>query len=129
MKVLDAKRGANWHLTLDVSDAAHEERALELAGTFQATLHAQIMSAVSSTLAIALSHMDRGHGLRLLAEKPRLKALWRGLFQLSFTQMNVFELVNARCCKYKICFCVSSCSPPFCCNLVFCSVLLCCSKP
>ena len=95
VKVLDAKRGANWHLTLDVSDAAHEERALELAGTFQATLHAQIMSAVSSTLAIALSHMDRGHGLRLLAEKPRLKALWRGLFQLSFTQMNVFELVNA----------------------------------
>lgn len=81
---------------LDVASAAHEdEGALARSGTFQGALHAQVVAAVSTTLAVALSHADRNGTLRLLAE-PALQDLWARLFEASFRQMQVFETASAK---------------------------------
>lgn len=79
----------------EASGTRDDESALVRSGTFQGALHGRVIGAVSSTLAIALSHGDRNHMLRLLAEES-LQDLWKRLFLESFRQMQVFETASAK---------------------------------
>lgn len=76
---------------VNIDVVAQQQRALQLAGTFQAALHTQILEVVSTMFSTILAHMDRNNGLRLFLQ-PELQQLWLYLFTMSFRDLNVSAL-------------------------------------
>ena len=59
----------------DMVLAARQGNQLNVCGTFQAAIHAQIINTVSQMFAFVLEHMDRDYGLALFGD-ANLKKLW-----------------------------------------------------
>lgn len=76
----------------DITSKALNERELQLAGSFQAALHKQILDTMAALFAVVLSHMDRNNSLTLYRAKDEpenflmknQELVWIYLFKQSF---------------------------------------------
>ncbi len=90
-----AQESGHQRTSLFVGSDFSDDSLLQLSGTFQGVLHAQILDIVSDNFAIVLSHMDRNSSLKGFCDMTQ-SSVWQYLFKTSFNPINALSALTRR---------------------------------